>query len=156
MKVLKALAVLPLMVLLSQCEQKPGGPSAYAFDMTLEVSPAAAELMKANNSHFVVAASYFGRPKPETRAQANAQGRIKLGYEQIGMAPGATKVHLPAANFDTSKLGAINGDPQVMVIIFSAAEVGARDDLIHCKTYFGIIKTAQAQPPVVACDVNRP
>lgn len=156
MKVLKALALLPLILVLSQCEQKPSGPSPYAFDLMLELTPEATELMKAKNSHFVAAALYFGRPKPETRAQANAQGRIRLGYEQIGLAPGATKLHLPATDVDTSLLPAINGDPQVMVTIYSAADVGARDDLVRCKTYFGIIKSAQAQTPVVKCDVNRP
>jgi len=145
-----------LALVLSQCDQKPAaGPSPYALDLAFEFTPQATELMKAKGNHLVVAATYFGRPKPETRDQANAQGRIRLGYEQIGMAPGATRVHLPAADFDTSKLGDINGDPQVMAIIFSAGEVGARDDLVHCKAYFGIIKTAQAQTPVVACDVNR-
>lgn len=156
MKCFKALAVLPLLLLLSQCEQKPTGPSPYAFDLKLDITPEAAAVMKAKNSHLVAAATYFGRPKEEARAEANAQGRIRLGYEQIGLAPGATQIHLTAADFDASKLGSINGDPQVMVIIFSANEVGARDDLARCKTYFGIIKTAQAQTPVVACDVNRP
>lgn len=156
MKYFKALAVLPLILLLSQCEQKPTGPSPYAFDLKLDITPEATALMKAKDSHLVAAATYFGRPKAEARTEANAQGRIRLGYEQIGLAPGATQIHLTAADFDASKLGSINGDPQVMVIIFSANEVGARDDLARCKTYFGIIKTAQAQTPAVPCDVNRP
>ena len=102
------------------------------------------------------AAFYLGRAKPETRAQANANGRIKLGYEQLGLAPGATGFHLGADNIDTSLLGVINGEPQVLLNVFSANEVGARDDLVRCKTYFGIISTARAQSPVLACDVNRP
>jgi hypothetical protein len=158
MKLFKTLALVPLVVMLGNCDQKPAGtgPSAYAFDVKLEITPEAAALMQARQSHFVAAAFYFGRPKPETRAQANPQGRIKLGYEQIGLAQGATSAHLPAADIDTSLLGAINGEPQVMLNIFSAGEVGARDDLVRCKTYFGIISSAQAQTPVLACDVQKP
>lgn len=158
MKLFKTLAILPLALMLSQCDQKPAatGPSPYAFDVKLEITPEAAALMKARQSHFVVAAFYFGRPKPETRAQANPQGRIKLGYEQIGLAQGATSAHLSATTVDTSLLSAINGEPQVIVNIFSAGEVGARDDLVRCKTYFGIISTARAQTPVLACDLNKP
>ena len=157
MKILKILAILPLALVLGNCEQKTaGGPSPYAFDVKLEITPEADALMKAKSSHFVAAAFYFGRPKPETRAQANANGRIKLGYEQIGLAPGATSFHLAADTIDTSLLGDINGEPQVMLNIFSASEVGARDDLVRCKTYFGIISTARAQSPVLACDINRP
>jgi hypothetical protein len=157
MKILKILAILPLALVLGNCEQRPAaGPSPYAFDVRLEITPEAAALMKAKGSHFVAAAFYFGRPKPETRAQANANGRIKLGYEQIGLVPGATSFHLAADTIDTSLLGAINGEPQVMLNVFSAGEVGARDDLVRCKTYFGIISTARTQSPVLACDINRP
>lgn len=156
MKYLKALAVLPLMLVLSQCEQKPSGPSPYAFDVTLDITPEASAVMKANKSHFVAAAFYFGRAKPETRAKANPQGRIKLGYEQIGLADGATSLHLPVADFDTSLLGDINGEPQVMLHVYSAGAVGARDDLVRCKSYTAYLSTAKAQPPTLKCDLNRP
>lgn len=156
MKLLKALAILPLALLLSQCEQKPSGPSPYAFDVTLDITPEAAEVMKARNSHFVVAALYFGRAKPEARARANAQGRIKLGYEQIGLGQGATRLHLPVETFDEALLADINGEPQVMINVFSAGDVGARDDLARCKTFTGYLKTVKTQPPVLSCDINRP
>lgn len=158
------LAVVLLVLTLCQCDRRPEpqaavaapGPSAYAFDINLKITPEAVALMQQRDSHFVVAALYFGRPKPEHRHEANPQGRIRLGYELVGMAKGAERVHLPAAVIDTRLLGSINGGPHTMVSIYSATGSGVRDGLVRCKTYFGIIATARAKSPTVHCYVNTP
>ena len=99
---------------------------------------------------------YFGRPKPEARGKANRQGRIRLGYETFSLPPGGTRVHFQAHKLDTGLLKDINGSPHVMVNIYSADKANNQNGLARCKTFFGIVSSAQAQTPAVACDIVRP
>ena len=154
-KILKAACLAPLALLLCQCDALTSrkAPSPYASTVTLKFTPMAEAAMKSHNDNIVVAAYYYGDPVPAARARADKLGRLMLGQDRPGWSGNTRRVHLDGT-VDTSLLPQIRGEPQMLVSAYSVTQDASSDDLIHCKTWIGTVKMAQAQPPLIGCELE--
>jgi hypothetical protein len=153
---LAAACLLPLAAGLWQCDAlkpKPKGPSPYAATLLLKFTPMAEAALAREKDTLVVYAYYYGDPTPQGAAKADKLGRLVLSDELDGWAADARRVPLKG-NLDTSLLPLTRGEPQVMITAYSITPLGGQDDLLHCKTWVGTVKMAQAQPPVIGCELN--
>ena len=153
-KILKAACLLPLVLLLCQCDVlKPTAPSPYASSVRMAFTPMARAAMDRDKDNFAVVAYYFGDPVPQAVKKADAVGRFILGEERFGWTTNTKRVHLDG-KFDTSLLPQIRGDVQVLITAYSVTPIGASDDLIHCRSWIGSVKMAQERPPLIACELE--
>lgn len=153
---LAAACLVPLAVGLWQCDlakPKPKAPSPYASTVRMAFTPMAQAAMAREKDSFAVIAYYYGDPIPRARKKADTLGRLDLGEERYGWTSNARRVHLDG-NLDRSLLPQIRGDVQMLINAYSVTPIGGSDDLIHCKTWIGTVKMAQAQSPLIACELE--
>ena len=151
---LKAACLAPLVLLLCQCDAfKPKAPSPYASTVTLRFTPMAAATMTHEGDGFVVLAYYYGDPTPHATAKIDKLGRLMIGEDRSGWSGNTRRVHLDGT-VDTSLLPQIRGEPQMLINVYSVTKEGAADDLIDCTSWVGTVKMAQAQSPVVGCELE--
>jgi hypothetical protein len=155
-RILTAVCLAPLAAGLWQCNQakpKPAGPSPYAATVVLKFTPMAQAALVKNKDTLVVNAYYYGDPTPQAAARADRLGRLELADEYDGWANNARRVPV-AGHIDTALLPQIRGEPQLLVDVYSVTTIGAQDDLLHCKTWIGTVKMAQARSPVIGCELE--
>ncbi len=154
----RALAVLPLALVLMQCDRihalfKPK-PSPYAFDVTLQVSPEGEAALK-HSQGLYVKASYYGYAAPAWRAQADNLNRLYLGDESWNYPSTARRIHLHGEPIDTSVLPHTT-DGQAYVVLSINGLVGGPDDedLLKCHDYIGTVQFAREHPQVLQCEFD--
>ncbi len=155
-KILKAAGLTALAIGLCQCDglkPKPKAPSPYAMTVRLVYTPMARAAMIRNADTIVVNAYYYGNPTPQALAKADGLHRLALSDEHYGWTVGANRVAV-AGNVDTSLLPEIRGEPQLLLLAYSLTSGAAQDELVHCKSWIGTVKEAQAHPPLVACELE--
>ena len=155
-KILKAACLIPLALLLCQCDMlspRPKAPSPYAADVTVRFTPMAKAAMAQKKDGFVVLAYYYGDPIAAARAKADNLGRLVLGEKRLGWSGNTRHVHLDG-EIDASLLADIRGEPQLLVSVYSVLPDGGSDDLIDCQTWIGTVKMARATPPVIGCELD--
>ena len=153
----RLLALLPLTLVLTQCDQvgalfgaKKPGP--YAFDLVLKMSPKADAATKPNPDGLFVDAYYYGDAAPAYRDQADTLNRIYLGRERWSYDGKVRRVHLEGESIDTSKLSQTS-DGLVRVLV-SVDGVGPSGDRAACHDYNGPIRQAQQKTPVLQCEFD--
>ena len=151
---LACLASLPLLLCQCQAEKpKPKGPTPYAATIRIAYTPMALAAMIRNQNTLAVDAYYYGYPTPQALPKADKLGRLALSDERLGWSSDTRRVRFDG-NVDTSLLPEIRGEPQLMVGAESLGPDGVSDDLLSCKTWIGTVKTAQARPPLIACELD--
>jgi len=153
---LKSGLALTLMLGLSQCEQaKQPAPGPYAYDLTLQLTPAAETKLKASDRHFTVDAYYYGMAKAEYREKADKLNRLDIGYDKGAFDARTRRIHMSGEGIDTTLFPQImDGAPYVLITIRTATKAGFPDELLYCHNYAGTIKDAQIHPPVIGCDTQ--
>ncbi len=162
LKILKIAALVPLVLGLTQCDRvqallkpKPDKPGPYAFDLVLKLSPKAEAAMKQSRDSFIVAGLYYGDAKPAYRKDADDLNRIHLGEERWGYSGLARKVHMHGEPIDTSKLPETrDGQPYVLITVYTIEPIGDPDDLVSCHQYVGPIRLAQQQTQMLYCQLD--
>jgi hypothetical protein len=147
---------------LCQCDQlkhftgsEPVKPGPYAYDLTLQLTPAAEAKLKASDRHFTVDAYYYGKAKPENRAKADELNRLDLGYDKQAFSGQSRHLQMTGEGIDPKLLvQVLDGEPYVMATIRTATKAGFPDELLSCHTYVGTIRDARRLPPVVICDTQ--
>jgi hypothetical protein len=150
-----AALMLAAVTMISGCDSKPKGPSAYSFAVQIDMTPAAADKMKASGDGLVVTAFYYGLAKPEFSSEADSAGRIRLGYEDPAFNGDARRVRLQAADIDESLFPKIvNNEVLALVTVASSSPQGNPDMAIYCRSAVVTAKQAQITVPVISCDVS--
>ena len=153
-KLIAAACLIPLPLLLCQCNVlKPKAPSPYASNVRLAFTPMSLASMARQKDTIVVVVYYFGDPVPQHRETLDGVGRLILGEERHGWTTDARRAPLDGA-VDRSLLPQIRGPVQMLVTAYSIQPDAASDDLIHCRTWIGTVKMAQAKPPLIACELE--
>ena len=155
-KTFQKAVLLPLLFSLCQCQPtKPAKPGPYAYDLTLQLTPAAEAKLKASDRHFTVDAYYYGMAKPEYRDKADKLNRLDVGYDKGALDARARRIHMTGDGIDTSAFPQImDGAPYVLITIRTATKASFPDELLYCHNYAGTIKDAQIHPPVIGCDTQ--
>ena len=149
-----AAGLVPMAACLWQCDTaKPKGPSPYAVTVRIAFTPMARAAMDRTKDDIDVNGYYYGDPTPQALAKADALHRLVLLDESASWPGNITHVTL-TGNIDTSQLSNIRGEPQLLVTAYSVTDIKAQDELIHCKTWIGTVKNAQARPPLIACELE--
>ncbi len=121
------------------------------FDLDIELSPRAAERLRAAKEGLIVDASWSGTPKPEAQRQANEIGRIHLGSERIARPGRAGRVHLSGEKLDAHRLAWIQGEINVNVNVYSARR-SSPDNILSCDFIDAeVAKVVAAQPISLRC-----
>lgn len=163
-----AAALLPLL-LLCACQRKPAPPPVapvdmktppapvepYGFDIALTLSPAARAKLERIHEKVEVAAMYSGLPTETGQSKADDVGQVDLGADRVQVEPAATTVHVSGAGLDKAKLQYVNGDPLVLVNIYTARKA-AKDNLLDCGIFEDTVKKAQAAPVAISCKLIYP
>jgi len=153
-RLLTAACLIPLPLLLCQCDVlKPKAPSPYASNVRLAFTPMSLASMAREKDTIVVVVYYYGDPVPQHREKLDDVGRLILGEERHGWTTDARRIPLDGT-FDRSLLPQIRGQVQMIVTAYSILPDAASDDLIHCRTWIGTVKMAQARAPLVACELE--
>lgn len=162
-KHLKTAGLLPLLLLLTQCDQvealfkpKPEKPSPYAFDVILKMSPEAEAELHKPHAGLSAEAWYYGDAAPAHRDDADKLNRIVLGAEDWTYAAGTRKLHLHGDGIDPAKLAEVrDGQPQVILTVWIrvGSMAGDPDNPLSCQ-YTGMVRVAQRQPPVMHCEYD--
>ncbi len=153
---LKASLMLASMLGLCQCERaSTPKPGPYAYDLTLQLTPAAEAKLKASDRHFTVDAYYYGMARPQYRAQADKLNRLDIGYDKVAFDGRARRMHMTGDGIDPKIFPQImDGQPYVLVTIRTATKAGFPDELLYCHNYAGTVREAQINPPVIGCDTH--
>jgi len=152
-RLLKVVSLWVLSLVLCHCQAGSTSriPSPYAIDFRTKLTPKAQVSLRTSGDSLVVAAYYFGDPKPAFTSQADAVHRLQLQEERFALSGNTRRFHL-SGNLDPAKLAEIVGEPKVLINLYSALPVGASDDLIYCHSWIGTVRQARMSPPVIACE----
>lgn len=153
---LKSGLSLALMLGFSQCERAaPAKPGPYAYDLILQLTPAAEAKLKASDRHFTVDAYYYGMAKPEYREKADKLNRLDIGYDKVAFDARTRHIHMTGDGIDPKIFPQVmDGQPYVLVTVRTATKAGFPDELLYCHNYAGTISDAQIHSPVIGCDTQ--
>jgi len=155
---LAAGAALATGLLLTQCGEKnaaaPSTASAHAgFDVKLSLTPAAAGKLAALGKPAVVDAFYYGLPTEATASKVDDEGHITLGQNFASASQSGT-VTIDGSAVDPDMLDKIRDSAiSVTVRAYLDPTAGAKN-MLNCTQFDGPVKTAQAQPVAITCDVK--
>ncbi len=128
-KTLKCAALLPLLLMLCQCDKvetlvkpKPSGPTPYDFPLALAFTPAAVAKMQSRQDKIIITTFYYGHAKPEYQAKADDMNRLRLGYKEWELPNAARKTTLIGAAIDTKLLSqTTENEPYVLITAHTVA-----------------------------------
>jgi hypothetical protein len=158
---MKQFASLALLLPVPACSPAPtteapaaaaASASPYAFEVALTLTPRAAEKLASTKERIILAGAYWGVPNAAAKPTADEMGQIPLGEDFVEVAPENATVSVPAANFDPAQLPNVEGEPQVLVNVYSARKTH-EDNLLSCGIYEGPVAMAQKQPVDIQCDL---
>lgn len=129
--------------------------SPYSFDVNLTLTQRAAELLASTDEAVNVAAMYYGLPVSETSPGIDEQGQeIGLGRDDVEVAPRSALVIAPGTGFDANQIASVQGEPEVLVNVYSARKTH-ENNLLDCGIYQGPIAMARKKPVEIKCDLIR-
>ncbi len=164
MSKIAAIALILPCLLLTQCDAgkkaagngvgtSPENP-AVAFDVSIEMTPAAAARFKATGDTLVVDVAYYGYPTDAARDKVNSLHQIDLGQERVGVLATSVKVHVPGGGLDQKGLSDVmGGHAMVLVDGYSITPDSNEDSQVSCSYYRDRLEMARSQPPVLKCDI---
>lgn len=160
-KTFAAIALILPCLLLTQCDavEKAAGRGnpenpAVAFDVAIEMTPAAAARFKATGDTLVVDVAYYGYPTEAARPKVNDLHQIDLGQEKVGVLATSKTVHMPGGGLNQKGLSDIvDGDVMVLVDGYSITPDSNEDGQVRCSYYRDRLEMARRKPPVLKCDI---
>jgi hypothetical protein len=126
----------------------PAGPS---IQITLTLSPAAAQQISQTGQTITLPATFYGLPtSPQLRAQV--QGRLEVAPEQDVTLNGAGPATILVPPLDASKLGQIENGQVMVAIDVSSGNHTSQNNLLDCDTYMDVpLQQAETQPTTLNC-----
>ena len=128
--------------------EPPAGPS---IQITLTLSPAAAQQIAQTGQTITLPAVFYGLPNsPQLRAQL--QGRLEVAPEQDVTLSGAGTASILVPPLDQSKLGQIENGQVMVAIDVSSGNHTTQNNLLDCDTYMDVpLQQAETQPTTLNC-----
>lgn len=127
--------------------------SPYSFDVNLTLTPRASELLAGTDEAVNVAAMYYGHPTSPTAPGVDEHGEeVGLGRDDIEIAPRSAMVAAPGTGFDATNIASVQGEPEVLINVYSARKTH-QNNLLDCGIYQGPISMAQKKPIDIKCDL---
>lgn len=163
-KAFAAIALVLPCLLLTQCDagktvaQKVlgrGNPEnpAVAFDVAIEMTPAAAARFKATGDTLVVDVAYYGYPTEAALSKVNNLKQIDLGQDLVGVVPTSEKVHVPGGGLNEKALpDVVGGDVMVLVDGYSITPESNPDGQVRCSYYRDRLELARTKA-AIKCDI---
>jgi hypothetical protein len=128
-----AAAAVPSPTALAATATPPAGPS---FKIAVTLTPAAARQLASLGQDVIVSADVYGQAGPQAPTHmADHMDQISLANEvrvTLPGAGGATVIQVPA--LDQGKLAYIQGDPQLLINVFSGQNLSA-DNKLDCSLF---------------------
>lgn len=125
---------------------------SYPYDVKVTFTPAALSALQKAEVGAVVDATYFGAPTTETKDKVNDDGVIVVGEDLAEIDAKDQTVHLTGKGVVVSSLKAIDSAPSVEVRVYSGT---TKANVLGCNTFKDAVKTAQAAPVAITCDVPK-
>lgn len=164
--------LLPLALLLCQCNPGPGPakgehddrvdlvappPPPHGFVVDVQLSPAAKAQLDALGEKVEISAWYYGLPNAAGKKviPPDSDGQFDLGNRDVVLNPGERNTLIRGDALDESKLKYIDGEPLVLVNVYTARKV-AKDNLLDCGIFEDKVTKAQAAPIPIACKLIYP
>ena len=160
---MKQLALLPVLAPVFACAPALGpeatdndgaqSSNPYAFEVNLTLTPRAAEMLAHTDEFVNVAAMYYGRPVADNSPGIDEHGmEIGLGRDEVEAPPQSASVTAPGTGFDATYLSSVEGEPEVLVNVYSARKTH-ENNLLDCSIYQGPVAMAQRRPVDITCDL---
>jgi hypothetical protein len=138
-----------LMILLALAQPALAAAPSYGFRVAVTLSPKAAALLQAKHEGIVVSAMYTGEPTPAKMNQAEEDGTISLGTEDVTI-PGAPGIAvITGKTVIVAHLSWVKAF-DVLINVYSARR-SSPDNLLDCGIFQDTVAKAQAQPIPIAC-----
>ena len=119
------------------------------IQVTIDLSPDAKAQLASRSESLILDVYFAGDPTAESQAQVNELGLVELGRTSQEL-PGAGTVGFDESAIDSSRLGLIVGQPQVILSVRSTTRGGA-DSLVACPMYWDSVKVASERPVKILC-----
>lgn len=127
--------------------------SPYSFEVNLALTPRAAEMLASRDETVNVAVMYYGEPVSETSPGVDDHGvEVGLGRDDVEVAPQNALVAAPGTGFDSTYISSVQGDPEVLVNVYSSRKTH-ENNLLDCGIYQGPIAMARKKPVDIKCDL---
>jgi hypothetical protein len=130
-----------------------GAPGAYPFEVRVRLTPEAVRHLASINEQVTIAAMFGGSLKPGATPNTDGPDGINLGEDLVDIPPQADQVvKITGRSFEAARLGDIQGEPTVLINIFSARKAGP-DNILDCGIFEGPISQAQAAQVDISCSL---
>ena len=123
-----------------------GAATLPAFDISVTLSKAAAETLTASKETITLSVGVLGqmkKPKPDEDPE------MGLGEQMIEI-PGAGVAHVPAFEVQDADLALLDGEPQVLVNVFSSRK-SSTDNVLDCGIWQDVVSKLPAEKIEIAC-----
>ena len=163
MRVLILAAVAASALLLCQCSPKadtasssPTAPAAaapsFAYDVTLDFTPAALAAVKAHKQKVTVSVMYYGNVTPASQALADPKdGTLHLNTDVVQVDAANQTVHMTGAGANAPHLKDITAQkPLALLVVYAGKSADASS--IRCTDFQDYVATAQQSPVTLHCD----
>ena len=149
-------------VLLCQCSPKadtaapssaaPAAAPSFAYDVSLDFTPAALAAVKAKKQKVTLSVMYYGNVTPASQALADPKdGTLHLATDVVQVDPGNQTVHMTGAGANVPNLKNITArKPLALLIVYAGKSADASS--IRCTDFQDYVSTAQQSPVTLHCD----
>ena len=138
---------------------QPKSPAAdaksYAYKIELSFTPRALEKLQELGEKVTVSNFYHAMAAPGAAARAETMGQVGFGDNAMQVEPANQIVRVSVSPFDPAKLKDIEGEPRLLINVFTARKA-APDNLLVCGIYDDDLAKAEAAPIPIACDLIEP
>ena len=125
---------------------------SFAYDITLDFTPAALAAVKAHKQKVTVSVLYYGNVTPASQALADPKdGTLHLNTDVVEVDAVNQTVHLTGAGANTPHLKDIAGQkPLALLTVYGGKSPDVSS--IHCTDFQDYVATAQQSPVTLHCD----
>ena len=130
----------------------PAAPPSFAYDITLDFTPAALAAVKAHKQKVTVSVMYYGNVTPASQALADPKdGTLHLSTDEVQVDPADQTVHMTGAGANVPNLKNITGQkPLALLIVYAGKSPDASS--IRCTDFQDYVASAQQSPVTLHCD----
>lgn len=129
--------------------------NARGFRVNLALSERAIKLLVEKKETIVVAAYFYGRPKPgvpfpSPEESGEPKGTIGLGDHTVELVPGEN-AHFGDFQMKRSVLAKVDGrGPQLLINVFSGRK-SSKNNLLSCDVYEGLLRSVEGRSIPISC-----
>lgn len=137
---------------LSQCQKPEKGSPETTFQIDVNFTPDVLRDMQAAGDKVTVDIYYYGLAAPDHKAEADLQGRVRLGEDLVDIKPRNQSFTVTGSGIDRTLLShVIDRTPYAMISAYSTRTDGTMTNRITCDYFIGRIRDAQTHPAKVSC-----